>query len=123
MQSSNSVVPCLALNLLLGLGALTASSFSDAAAPPLRPAAQQEFWADYDKKDWGAAIEEAKKLVDQARTNGGQEPLALASTLTLLGNAQLSGGDKVSAEASYREALQITELQAGAASPALLDPL
>lgn len=122
MQSSNSVIPCLALSLLVGVGALTAPSFADAAAPPPRPMAQQEFWAHYDKKDWSAAIEEAKRLVDQARANSSQ-PLALASALTLLGNAQLSGGDKVGAEASYREALQITELQAGAASPALLDPL
>jgi TonB family protein len=124
MQSSNPVVPGLALSLLLGLGALTASSFSNAAAPPLpRPAAQQEFWAEYDKKDWGAAIEEAKKLVDLARPNAKQEPLALSTALTLLGNAQLSGGDKVSAEASYREALQIVDAQGGAASPALVDPL
>ena len=124
MQSSNPVIPGLALSLLLGLGALTASSFSNAAAPPIpRPAAQQEFWAQYDKKDWGAAIEEAKKLVDQSRANARQDPLALSTALTLLGNAQLSGGDKVSAEASYREALQIVDAQGGAASPALVDPL
>lgn len=124
MQSSNPVVPTvptLALSVLLGLGAVTATSFSDAAAPPRRPAAQQEFWAHYDKKDWGAAIEEAQQLVDRARANA--EPLALVSALTLLGNAQLSGGDKVSAEASYREALQLAEQHTGTASPVLLDPL
>jgi TonB family protein len=124
MQSSNPVIPGLALSLLLGLGALTASSFSDAAAPPTpRPVVQQEFWARYDQKDWGAAIEEAKRLVDGARANAKQDPLALSTALTLLGNAQLSGGDKVSAEASYREALQVVELQGGTASPSLLDPL
>lgn len=124
MQSSNPVLPGLALSLLLGLGALTASSFSHAAAPPTpRPLAQQEFWAQYDKKDWGAAIDEAKRLVDQARANAKQDPLALSTALTLLGNAQLSGGDKVSAEATYREALQIVDSQGGAASPALVDPL
>lgn len=124
MQSSTPLVPGVALSLLLGLGALTASSFSDAAAPPTaRPAAQQEFWAQYDKKDWGAAIEEAKRLADQARAEAQQDPLALSTALTLLGNAQLSGGDKVGAEASYREALQIVESQGGVASPALVDPL
>lgn len=113
----------VALSLLLGVGVLTTSSFSNAAAPPPRPLAQQEFWAHYDKKDWGAAIDEAKRLVDQERANPEQRPLALATALTLLGNAQLSGGDKVSAETSYREALLLTEQQAGAASAALLDPL
>lgn len=120
MQSSKPVISGVALGLLLGLGALTPVSFSGAAAPP-RPVAQQEFWAHYDKKDWGAAIEEAKRLVDQARTN--PDWLALATALTLLGNAQLSGGDRANAEASYREALQLTEQQTGAASSALLDPL
>jgi len=123
MQSSNPVVPTLALSVLVGLGAMTTASVSDAAAPPRRPVVQQEFWAHYDKKDWGAAIQEATQLVDRARANAGQQPLALVTALTLLGNAQLSGGDKVSAEASYREALLIAEQQTGAASPVLLDPL
>src|SRR5687768_10240635 len=123
MRSSNPIVPRFALSLLLGLGTLTVPSFSDAAAPPPRPEAQQEFWARYDKKDWGAAIDEAKRLVDVARASAKQDPLALSTALTLLGNAQLSGGDKVSAESSYREALQIVEAHSGAASPALLDPL
>lgn len=123
MRSSNPIVPRFALSLLLGLGILTVTSFSEAAAPPPRPEAQQEFWARYDKKDWGAAIDEAKRLVDVSRTNAKQDPLALSTALTLLGNAQLSGGDKVSAESSYREALQIVEAHSGAASPALLDPL
>jgi TonB family protein len=124
MQSSNPSFPGIALSLILGLGALTASFPGNAAAPPLpRPVAQQEFWAHYDKKDWGAAIDEAKRLVDQARANAKQDPLALSAALTLLGNAQLSGGDKVSAEASYREGLQIVEAQGIQASPALVDPL
>ena len=124
MKSSNPLVPGVALSLLLGLGAPTTASFSQAAAsPPPRPVAQQEFWAHYDKKDWGAAIEEARQLVDQARADAEQNPLALSAALTLLGNAQLSGGDKVSAEASYREALQIVELYGGTATPALIDPL
>jgi cytochrome c-type biogenesis protein CcmH/NrfG len=122
MQSSNPVILRLALSLALGFGALAATSFSNAAAPP-RPAAQQEFWAHYDKKDWGPAMEEAQRLVAQARADAAQQPLALSTALTLLGNAQLSGGDKVSAEASYREALQLVEAQGGAASPALVDPL
>ena len=124
MQSSSPLFPGVALSLLLGLGALTTSYSSGAAGPPVpRPVAQQEFWAHYDKKDYGAAIDEAKRLVDQARINAKQEPLALSAALTLLGNAQLSGGDKVSAEASYRESLQIVEAQGVQASPALVDPL
>lgn len=120
-MQSNPLFPRLALGLILGL--VTATSFSDAAGPPLRPEAQQEFWARYDKKDWGAAIDEAKRLVDVARVNAKQDPQTLSTALTLLGNAQLSGGDKVSAEASYREALQVVEALGGAANPALLDPL
>lgn len=122
MQSSNPVVPLVALSLMLSFATLL-SPAAAAPPPPKRPEAQQEFWSRYDKKDWSAAIDEARKLVETARENAGQQPMVLASALTLLGNAQLSGGDKLSAEASYREALQITELQVGAASPSILDPL
>ena len=122
MQSSNPVVPVVTLSLMLSCATLL---FPAAAAPPppKRPETQQEFWSRYDKKDWAAAIDEARRLVDVARVDAKQQPLALANALTLLGNAQLSGGDKASAEASYREALQVTELQVGAASPSTLDPL
>src|SRR5688572_9215987 len=100
MQSSNPVVPVVTLSLMLSFATLL---FPAAAAPPppKRPEAQQEFWSRYDKKDWSAAIDEARRLVEVARADAKQQPLALANALTLLGNAQLSGGDKASAEASY----------------------
>lgn len=117
-QSSNPLLSAVTLSALLGL-----ITFANAAPPPAqRPESQQEFWARYDRKDWSAAIEEAHRLVEQARLASGR-PLELAGALTLLGNSQLSSGDKVNAEASYREALQITEAQGGGAVPAMLDPL
>lgn len=107
------------MSALLGL---TGSIAATAAPSPPRPESQQEFWARYDKKDWSAAIDEARHLVEQARTNAG-EPMRLADALTLLGNAQLSSGDRANAEASYREALQITESQGAGTGPAAVDPL
>lgn len=108
------------MSALLGLTSLAAAA---AAAPsPQRPESEQEFWARYDKKDWSAAIDEARQLVEQARAQPGDQ-LQLANALTLLGNAQLSSGDRVNAEAAYREALQITEAQGAGAGPAAVDPL
>lgn len=106
------------MSALLGLTSL----IGNAAPPPPRPESQQEFWALYDKRDWSAAIEEARHLVEQARANP-RDQMPLANALTLLGNAQLSGGDRANAEASYREALQITESQGAGAGPAAVDPL
>lgn len=119
-QPSNPLLQAVRLGVLLGLTTLLIPA---EAAPPLpkRPEAQQEFWASYDQRDWAAAIEEARHLVEQARAR--HQPEQLANALTLLGNAQLSGGDKVNAETSYREALQITELADTRSGPALLDPL
>lgn len=115
-----TVGPAVRLGVLLGLTTLMVPAA--AAPPPLkRPEAQQEFWASYDKRDWTAAIEQARSLVEKARASNQAEQLANA--LTLLGNAQLSGGDKVNAETSYREALQITELAGTRSGVALLDPL
>src|SRR5688500_20355071 len=56
-----------------------------AADAPRRPEAQQEYWAQVDRKDWSAAIAAGEQLVAAARA---QEPLALAEALTLLGNAR-----------------------------------
>ena len=119
-QPSNPLLQAVRLGLLLGLTTVLVPA---GAAPPMpqRPEAQQEFWASYDKRDWSAAIEEARRLVEQARAKS--EPEALANALTLLGNAQLSGGDRVNAEISYREALQITELAGTRTGATLLDPL
>jgi TonB family protein len=121
-QSSSPWIPVVTLSLMLGVTTLLSPVF--AAAPPAkRPEAQQEFWARYDKKDWSAAIAEARRMAEQARADAKAQPLALANALTLLGNAQLSSGDKAGAEPSYREALQITEMHFGAASANMLDPL
>jgi len=106
------------MSALLGLGSIPAN----AAPPPPRPESQQEFWALYDKRDWSAAIEEAQRLVARGRENP-DDQMQLANALTLLGNAQLSSGDRVNAEASYREALQITESQGAGTGPAAVDPL
>ncbi|MFC4310680.1 TonB family protein [Steroidobacter flavus] len=113
------VLGAVTMSALLGLTGLMAAN---AAPPPPRPESQQEFWALYDKRDWSAAIEEARRLVEQTRANS-RDPLQLASTLTLLGNAQLSGGDRASAEGTFREALQITESQGAGSGPAAVDPL
>jgi TonB family protein len=113
------LLQAVTLSVLLGL---TMSSVSVEAAPP-RPESQQEFWAQYDKRDWSAAIDEARSLVQRANEHAKDKPQELATALTLLGNAQLSGGDKVNAEVSYREALRITELQGNGSERAMLDPL
>lgn len=121
-QSFSPLRQAVALSVLLSLATILVNSAAAAPVPP-RPESQQEFWARYDKHDWAAAIEEAQRLVQQANEHAKEKPLELANALTLLGNAQLSGGDKVSAELSYREALRITESQGNSVDPALLDPL
>lgn len=92
------------------------------AASTDRPDSQQEYWAQFDQRDWSAAIEAAEALVAAARAEP-DEPHALAETLSLLGNAHLGAGDYVSAEAAYGEALQLAEAFGGVMSAAQLDPL
>jgi TonB family protein len=113
------VLGAVTVSAVLGLTCLIAAH---AATPPPRPESQQEFWARYDKRDWSSAIEEARRLVERARANS-REPMQLANALTLLGNAQLSGGDRASAEGTFREALQITESQGAGSGTAAVDPL
>lgn len=86
-----------------------------------RPASQQEYWAQFDKRNWSAAVAAAEQLAAAARADAQRAPLALADALVLLGNAQLGAGDFVSAEATFTEALALAE-QSGLQS-ALLDPL
>lgn len=121
-QSFSPLRQAVALSVLLSLATIVVNSVDAAPVPP-RPESQQEFWARFDKRDWSAAIEEAHSLVKQASEHAKDKPLELANALTLLGNAQLSSGDKVNAEQSYREALRIIELQGNSVDPALLDPL
>lgn len=122
-QASSPLYRAVALSVLLGLTTLPSTRTNAAPVPPKRPESQQEYWAQYDEHDWSAAIQEARHLVERANENAKQKPRDLANALTLLGNAQLSGGDKISAELSYREALRITELRGNGMDSALLDPL
>ena len=94
-----------------------------AADAPRRPEAQQEYWAQVDRKDWSAAIAAGEQLVAAARAQEPQEPLALAEALTLLGNAQFGAKDYLAAEKAFAESLQTVEQHAGGASAKLLDPL
>ncbi|HKU15363.1 MAG TPA: TonB family protein [Steroidobacteraceae bacterium] len=109
---------CLAAAILLA-----ACSAAQAADAPRRPESEQEYWAQFDRKDWSAAVAAAEHLVTDARERTPPQPLALSESLSLLGNAQLGARDYAAAEASFSEALQLVEQYAGAASAKLLDPL
>jgi TonB family protein len=102
---------------------LTAWPLLVAAADIRRPESQQEYWAQFDHRDWDAAIATAQALVTTAREQAAEQPLKLAEALSLLGNAQLGKGDYISAEAAFVEALQIAEHRSGAMNASLLDPL
>lgn len=110
------VIPALAVAAVLCTSAATAVD-----APP-RPESQQEYWAQFDRRDWSAAVAAAEKLVATARERP-DRPIELAEALSLLGNAQLGKTDFVAAEATFEEALEILEPRSGAASTRLLDPL
>lgn len=94
-----------------------------AAADVRRPESQQEYWAQFDNRDWEVAIATAQALVTSARERAAEQPLKLAEALSLLGNAQLAKSDYISAEAAFVEALQIVEHHSGSMSANLLDPL
>lgn len=106
----------IVLALLVGL-----STFSQAAQE--HHASEQEYWAQFDKRDWPAAIAAAEKLVASARADAEQEPFALVGALALLGNAHLGSADFVSAEAAFAEALELAEQSGGPSHARLLDPL
>jgi TonB family protein len=110
------VIPALAI------AAVLCSSVTMAVDAPPRPESQQEYWAQFDRRDWSAAVTAAEKLVAAARERP-DRPLELAETLSLLGNAQLGKTDFVAAEAAFKEALEILEPRVRAASTKLLDPL
>jgi TonB family protein len=110
------VIPALAVAIMLCTSGATAAD-----APP-RPESQQEYWAQFDKRDWTAATTAAEKLVATARERP-DRPVELAEALSLLGNAQLGKADFVAAEAAFKEALDILEPRLGAGSTKLLDPL
>jgi tetratricopeptide (TPR) repeat protein len=93
------------------------------ASASAAPDSQQDYWAQFDRRDWDAAARAAEQLVAAARERAKEEPLRLAQTLVLLANAQLGKADYVNAERTYREALTLVERNAGHASAELLDPL
>lgn len=95
-----------------------------AAALSVGNPGQQEYWAQFDKKDWDAAIAAAEKIVAAARPAADATAgLHLAEALTLLGNAQFSKGNMVAAEAAFTEALELTGRYTDRASDKLIDPL
>lgn len=94
-----------------------------AAAPVIAPASQQEYWAQFDRKDWDAAIASAAELVAASRPTTQASALQLSEALSLLGHAQLGKGNLVAAEAAFTESLQLAEAQAGGGSPRLVEPL
>lgn len=94
-------------------------------APASRPTpvSQQEFWAEFDQRDWDSAIAAADKLVASLRPTLPASALPLAEALSLLGNAQLRKGNLVAAESAFTEALQLVEQHANRTSIKLVDPL
>lgn len=94
-----------------------------AASATVEPPSQQEYRAQFDLKDWDAAIASAETLVAAARPASPATALQLSEALSLLGNAQLRKGNLVAAEAAFTESLKLAEQQAGGGSPRLVDPL
>lgn len=88
-----------------------------------RTPAEQEYWAQIERRDWTEAVLAAEKLIEAARLRSNEEPLALAEALTLLGNAQLGSRNYLAAESAYSEALQILQPRVAPASDKLLEPL
>jgi tetratricopeptide (TPR) repeat protein len=131
MPASASVMnllmhPPRRLALFVAIIATTGVSAAQATLSPdstERPESQQEYWAQFDQRDWDAAAEAARKLVEVAREKAKQKPLALAEALSLLGNAQRGQRDYAAAEVTYAEALALVEANSGSMSSNLLEPL
>jgi tetratricopeptide (TPR) repeat protein len=83
---------------------------------------QQEYWARFEKRDWGAAVDEATKLVNSARQSAA-DPWQLAEALNLLGSAQLGAGNLPAAAEAFGSALAIIEPRVSPGSEKLLEPL
>jgi TonB family protein len=106
--------------------ALPGQSFKAKQSAPVAlplPPSQQEYWAQFDHKDWGAAIASAEKLVAAARAANPPDKFRLSQALVLLGNAQLGGQTPGAAEAAFAESLKLVEPYVNAGDPRLLDPL
>jgi TonB family protein len=120
MQPTCRCALFLAIIAATGVNAAQATLAPDSTE---RPESQQEYWAQFDQRDWDAAAEAAEKLVEVAREKAKQKPLALAEALSLLGNAQRGKRDYAAAQASYAEALALVEANTGSMSSSLLEPL
>jgi tetratricopeptide (TPR) repeat protein len=96
-----------------------------AAALPVVASGQQEYWAQFDKRDWDAAIAAAETMVTAARaaTTDASSGLRLADTLVMLGNALYGKGNLVAAEKAFQEALDLTGKYTNRSSARLVDPL
>jgi tetratricopeptide (TPR) repeat protein len=119
MTRENLHLRCALLPLML---AFIGADVRAAEAPP-RPASQQEYWFQFDRKDWDAAVKEAQRLVEVTRLAKPFEPLRLADVLAMLGDAQLAKGNYVEAEKAFAEALELVEQHSTPTSPNLLTPL
>jgi tetratricopeptide (TPR) repeat protein len=116
----------LLLGAMLQLGAtqLWGAEPLSTPIPAAVPASlRQEYQAQFDKRDWGAAITTAQQLVDAARAKAKTDPLGLVDALVLLGNAEVGGKNMLSAETHFAEALQLVEQRVGATSTRLIEPL
>lgn len=103
--------------------AMAMPACADLYAQDTRPSHQQEYWAQFDRKDWPAAVAAAQGLIAEARQAEPMDALQLAEALTLLGEAQTGSGDFVAAESAYAEALQLVQANAAPTSTHLLAPL
>lgn len=110
----------------MGLGALLAHGFvaaiCTAAEPAHRTAASPDYSVQPDSR-WDAVVAAAQARVDEARVQAEAKPLALATALTALGDAELGNRNYASAETHYTEALLLTEQRVGPDSASLLDIL
>jgi len=120
-------VACLQLMATLAHGTVPQDTAVSPQLPTSQetpaPVSQQEFWAQFDRRDWDSAIAAADKLVASLRPGLPASALPLAEALSLLGNAQLRKGNLVAAESTFTEALRLVEQHANRSSSKLVDPL
>ncbi len=112
----------VALVLALQCAYLNCTDVGGAHAEEVRPSAQ-EYWAQVEKRNWDDAIQAAERIIESARREANENPIALADALSLLGNAQLVSRNYIAAEAAYSEALQILVPRVSPASDKLIEPL
>lgn len=105
----------------LTLGCLAQASPS---AEPIGPVGSpREYSASPTRPSSVAAVEAAQARVAAARAQPGTAASQLTQALTALGAARFEQGEYVSAEAAYREALQLAEQRGGANGVGLFEPM